>query len=92
MTTSYYQEWYKLKDAPELRRALPKFGLSLSRTQLCAVARTMGSMWGHVRLARLWPSMAADDNGPPAEARPATHQVSGAAIVPWNLVKNGENA
>lgn len=38
--------------------------VSPSRTQLCAIARTMGSMLGHVRLARPRLSMVSDDNRP----------------------------
>lgn len=68
-------------DRPRLeasaRRARGAVGEVRPRAQLCAAARTMGSMRGHVRLARPRLSMASDDNSPPLRRGPPRTRTGG---------------
>lgn len=67
VTMSYFQhcEIYGTLRNTEGPQRSWQSSVSQSRAQLCAIARTMRSMRGHVRLARPRLSMASDDNRPP---------------------------
>lgn len=54
----------------------------------------MGSMWGHVRLARLWPSMAGDDKRPPQRHGPPRTRFRGQLLCRgiWSKIEKKLNA